>query len=163
MNIISELRLLTLNAGTTYFTSRNYMPEHFASFKKILYNLTEGIASDIKFGVDQDLYFKMEETGSVFVLNEFTYKYRIHYSNISYIKREEALYWNLIVRHRTCIRRNINPSEYSVQDFVNYCKYKYDIGEKEGEVNVIKSLTYRVGHFFLFPFKFLKTKKISKL
>lgn len=152
MNIMSELRHLVIKDGTTYFTNMNYMPEHFVSFKKSLYDRTEGIASDIKFGVDQDLYFKMEETGPVYVLNEFTYKYRIHNSNISYVKMEEALYWNLIVRHRTCIRRHLNPSEYPVRDFIYYGKCKL----KEGTNTVIKSKTYKLGDFLLKPFRIVR-------
>ena len=152
MDVVSELRLLQIQEGKNYFTNRNYMPEHFASFKKRDYDETDGISDDIYMGVDQDLYFKLEEISPVFVLDRFTYKYRYTNGISQGDNADVAFYWNIVVRHRTCMRRHLNPLEFSELDFVNYCKYKC-------ELNVVKSLTYRVGNFFLFPFKFIKKLK----
>ena len=147
MNIKSKLKIKKKKKGETYFTNRDYMPEVLASFKKSLYDKTEGISSDIKLGVDQDLYFKVEEMGPVYVLDEFTYLYRTHKNNISHIKTEVTLYWNLVVRHRTCSRRGLDPNEYTIKDFVRYME-RYE--------NVLKSHSYRLGNFLLSPFILLK-------
>lgn len=150
MIVKGDIRLLTFNKGSNYFTNKDYLPEHFASFKKSLYKKTEGISADLKLGIDQDLYFKLEEVAPIFVLNEFTYLYRIHNNNIS--RKENAIYWNLIVRHRTCMRRCLDPTDYPIYDFINYGKYKF----REGEKYNCLSYSYKLGHFLLQPFRILR-------
>ncbi len=150
MIVKEDVRLLEIKDGMSYFTNKDYMPEHFTSFKKIIYNKTEGISSDLKLGIDQDLYFKLEEIAPVFFLNEFTYLYRTHKKNISH--NDTALYWNLIVRHRTCMRRKLDPSDYPVRDFNNYGIFKY----KQGEMCNSMSYSYRLGFFILQPLRLLK-------
>lgn len=56
---------------------------HFASFKIINYQKTEGISPSLKKAVDQDLYYKLEETGEVLFINQPLYYYRIHRGSIS--------------------------------------------------------------------------------
>ena len=152
LNVIKESRLLKLSAEETYFTHKDYAPETFCSFKKAMYDKTEGIASDIKLGVDQDLYFKLEEIAPMCVLDAFTYKYRLHDKNISQKPSNEAVYWNLIVRHRTCMRRGLDPSDYPVADFVAYSRNTYN----EGADKVRQSQAYRLGKFFIKPFSWIK-------
>lgn len=61
-----------------------------------------GIAPELLAGVDQDLYFKLEEVAPIFVLDSFTYNYRSTGNQISQgDNRFKAFYWNLIVRHET--------------------------------------------------------------
>lgn len=156
MNRTSQSRLLEIEPGKTYFTNKDYQPEVFASFKKMLYGRTEGIASDIKLGVDQDLYFKIEETGPVYILDKFTYLYRIHNKSISRDSNQSAFYWNLIVRHRTCMRRRLSPVDFPIRDFTddyNRLKSKY---EKQIQ-DITKSYSYRIGYFILTPFRFFKS------
>ena len=157
MNIISELRLLQIAEGKSYFTNRNYAPEHFASFKKCAYNKTEGISSDINMGVDQDLYFKLEEIAPLYVLNKFTYKYR-NAKGISQTDSVSAFYWNLVVRHRTCIRRGINPNDYPIKDFKDFdgtylSSYKKSVLTIE---ELLNSYSYRLGYFLLTPLRWIK-------
>jgi glycosyltransferase involved in cell wall biosynthesis len=56
---------------------------HFASFKRNLYLLTEGISPLYLKAADKDLYFKLEETGPVLFLNRPLYYYRNHANSIS--------------------------------------------------------------------------------
>ena len=152
LNIMGKTRLLYLAPGCSYLTNRDYTVEHFASFKKDCYFKTEGISSDIKAAVDQDLYFKLEEIAPVFVLDEFTYKYRIHSQSVSNSKLNEATYWNLVVRHRACLRRGLNPSDYPVKDFLKYLINTFN----EGADKTRLSSSYRLGKFLLTPLKWFK-------
>lgn len=152
LNVRAESRRLILRPNESYLTHRDYRPETFCSFKISLYNQTEGISSDLKLAVDQDLYFKLEEIAPVCVMNEFTYKYRIHDNNISQDPSDKAFYWNLLVRHRACKRRGLDPSLYSEKDFVEFLINKYN----EGADKVRKSLAYRIGKFMLKPFCWIK-------
>jgi len=78
----------------------------FASFKRKLYNKTEGINKTFMRAVDQDLYYKLEETGPTYYLNEFLYYYRIHEGGISTTNNStKAYYAHLIVKLDTYLRR----------------------------------------------------------
>ncbi|MFT2007753.1 glycosyltransferase family 2 protein [Pontibacter sp. 13R65] len=56
---------------------------HFAVFKKALYDQTIGIDETLISAVDQDLYYKLEETGPVHFINQPLYNYRQHSGSIS--------------------------------------------------------------------------------
>lgn len=156
-----ESRLLTIPKNKTYFTNLDYCPEHFATFKKYFYKKTEGISTKYKLGIDQDLYFKLEEVGDISIINDFTYKYRFHTNSISY-NADKAFFWNLIIRYDTCLRRNLNSNEYPLINFTEYVNHKINI-EKEKihleelkNVQLKRSLEYRIGRTLLKPFKLLQ-------
>lgn len=154
MNIISECRLLDLK-GQSYFEHHDYCPEHFVAFRASAYKQSEGIDPFIKAAVDQDLYFKVEEHGKAVVINEFTYKYR---------KNPEALtstplwcyYWNLLVRHKTCMRRGLPIETYPFADFQELINMFAEEMIYIRELKIRSSHAYRIGSFVLKPFKFLK-------
>lgn len=158
MEPIEKLRLLEIPEGETYFTTMDYSPEHFVSFKREMYARTSGISSDLPKAVDQDLYFKLEEIAPILVINQFTYKYRVHSNSISngdsaYI----AKYWNTIVRHKTCERRGLDPTKYAAKIFVDFiAEEKYYITQ----YNKIKqSKAYNVGRVLLWPIHLVKRMK----
>ncbi|NDW17544.1 glycosyltransferase [Dysgonomonas sp. 216] len=150
LNIQTESRFLVIDAGKSYFTNRNYGPEHFASFKKQYYDKTTGLSANYRLGVDQDLYFKLEEVGDICVLNEFTYKYRFHKNGISSSSITRGFYWNLIVRHDTCLRRGLNPNDYPLLDLKDYTIFI--------KSEIYQSRSYRLGNLILKPIN-----KIRKL
>lgn len=142
-----ESRPLVIPAGKDFFTTGAYTAEVFASFKKDIYNKTSGISEEYHLGVDQDLYFKLEEIAPIMSINDLTYKYRIFKGSIS-SNELKARYWNMIIHHDVCRRRGLNPDDYSFKDMYiiqNYCQDE-----------VRKTITYRVGHIILKPFRTIK-------
>lgn len=161
LNIVSNLRLLQIPDGFTYFTHKDYMPEHLASFKRACYEKTIGIAPELQAGVDQDLYFKLEEVAPIFVLDRFTYKYRMTGHQLSQGENYyKALYWNLIVRHATCVRRHLDPEAYSCRDLsAAMASMADDLNQTENELHRVQSSrAYRFGKFLLKPFSWLKNR-----
>lgn len=160
MGIKSESRLLQLPQDVTYLEHGDYMPEHFLSFKKDKYAITQGISSEYKYGIDQDLCFKLEETGDWHVLDEVLYKYR-QGVGISHTKRNETLLWNSLIRMDATARRN-----YPIEKRYEICERsisKYIALEKleaaEQRDRIIRStLSYRLGNWLLKPFSLLKEK-----
>lgn len=154
MNVIAECRLLDLE-GQSYFEHHDYCPEHFVAFRASAYKQSEGIDPFIKAAVDQDLYFKVEEHGKAIVIDKFTYKYR---------KNPEALtstplwcyYWNLLVRHKTCMRRGLPIETYPFADFQELINMFAEEMIYIRELKIRSSHAYRIGSFVLKPFKFLK-------
>lgn len=119
MNIESESRKLEIPEGKTYFTNRDYAPEHFVTFKKDYYMMTEGIASHMRAAADQDMYFKLEEVGKLLVIDDFTLKYRRHTGGLTFGKSMNSTwFWHLMARYETCIRRDLDIRQYVLRDFL---------------------------------------------
>lgn len=155
MNVIGESRPLVIAEGKDYFTNRDYLPEHLASFKRSHYLKTQGIDSTLPAAVDQDLYFKLEETAPVYVSNAFTYKYRSTPLQISQGERWiTTLYWNLVVRQRTCERRHISPEEYPIQDLHDLIAEMLNEHNKTKQelIRTRSSRAFRLGKTILHPF-----------
>ncbi|MFM9911838.1 MAG: glycosyltransferase family 2 protein [Chitinophagaceae bacterium] len=79
---------------------------HFAVFKKECYVKTEGIEAANKKAVDQDLYYKLEETGAILFIDQPLYYYRIHSGSISNNGMEaETTIWHFSIVAKACKRR----------------------------------------------------------
>lgn len=159
LNIIRELRELNIPTGQNYFTNRDYLPEHFTSFKKIHYDKTIGIDPSLPAAVDQDLYFKLEEIAPVFLLNKLTYKYRCTDNQISQNKNwTKAFYWNLIVRHNTCKRRGLEDEAFSVRDLSDMVEsIQANSAVVQNELHKItSSYHYKICYFVFHPISWLK-------
>ncbi|WP_308992657.1 glycosyltransferase family 2 protein [Mariniflexile litorale] len=101
-----------ISFGKSYLTSGAGAMTHFATFKKEKYNVTVGIDAKMKRAVDQDLYFKMEEVGTVVFLNEVLYRYRIHEQSISANENKfKAHYWHFYAMINAYKRRKKNKIE----------------------------------------------------
>lgn len=119
MNVIGESRPLTLMEGESYFEHHDYRAEQFAGFTREAYMRMGGLDVSLKGGVDADLFFRLEEEGDVLISHEITYKYRHCPSSIT-ANWARAFYWNLIIRHNTCIRRGLPVEKYSMRDFFEF-------------------------------------------
>lgn len=92
-----------------YLTPHSGYISHFATFKKDAYLRTQGINTKFKRAIDQDLYYKLEEVGSVIYENSYLYIYRIHAGGISVNKNELAAFsWKLVAIMDACKRRNLD-------------------------------------------------------
>ncbi len=92
-----------------YFCGSGKGVSAFASFKLEKYALTTGIDPSLKRAVDQDLYYKLEETGSFRYIDKPLYLYRRHPEGISTANNSlKAKYWHALVATETYKRRKIN-------------------------------------------------------
>ncbi|MCR4829134.1 MAG: glycosyltransferase [Bacteroidales bacterium] len=149
MNVQYESRLLQIPAGESYLTNGDFQPEAFVSFKKSFYQKTKGLNKENAYGDDQEILLLMEEVGKWVVLDKLLYNYRITNKSVSHgADNYICLYWNIIVYHEACIRRGLNPEQYSYKIFHNFIKYKQD--------RIIGSREYRVGNAILHPLNFIK-------
>jgi glycosyltransferase involved in cell wall biosynthesis len=112
MNVIAEgLNGESIPKGHSYLTYGKGAITHFATFKRLLYNKTEGIKPDLKRAVDQDLYFKLEEVGDAVFIDKLLYYYRIQERSISASKNAfKAEYWHYFLKKQTFLRRKQNQS-----------------------------------------------------
>lgn len=153
LNIVSESRLLELKKGESYFEHQDYVAECFAAFRKTAYLASGGLDISLKAGDDAELYFKLEEQGDIIIINEFTYKYRRVSSSIT-SNFYKTMYWNFIVRHNTCMRRNLPVENFSFKNFDDFVKSQISYAlEQNG--NARNSKAYKLGKFILHPFRTL--------
>lgn len=178
-NIIDKANLPNFSSGKTFFDYREYGSMALATYKNELYKKTVGINPELKAGVDQDLYFKIEEVGDIYPLDEFTYKYVIegHDNSIAtnFDSYARLWFWNLIARRDACIRRNI-PQSILINDLQrildNYAK-ELLVKNKEQVLDMIindrcmkalyeqemlirSSKAYKIGSLIIKPIKTIK-------
>ena len=92
--------------GFSYLTYGKGALTAFATFKRIAYLKTDGINSFFKRAVDQDLYYKLEEVGEHFFIDDFLYNYRIHSNSISANENlYKARYWHHVAMKDAFLRR----------------------------------------------------------
>jgi glycosyltransferase involved in cell wall biosynthesis len=95
-----------LPINTPYLLVSDGSIHHFATFKKANYLLTEQLSPDNLKAVDQDLYYKLEETGPIHFVDQPLYHYRIHSGSISNAgKEKEALRYHYKIIEQACLRR----------------------------------------------------------
>ena len=154
LNIVRESRPLVLKDGESYFEHHDYQAEVFAGFRKDAYFKSGGLDVNNLAGVDADLYFRLEEQGKIAVIDEFTYKYRRQPHAIT-ANVDRMMYWNLLIRHNTCLRRGLPVEKYAFQDFKDYIKLKEDLKVSQNE-QALSSKAYKLGKLLLKPFSIIK-------
>lgn len=159
MNVLGESRLLELQKGESYLEHADYQPEHFVSFKKEKYNLTQGLNPGNQIGDDQELLILLEEVGDFVVLNAITYKYRHQSDSMIHKRSDECIYWNARVFHEACLRRGIDP-QIAVNYYLNYLKSARGeaewLSEERTTQKIYSSKAYRLGKSLLKPLSIFK-------
>lgn len=161
MNVVGESRLLELKDGESYLEHADYQPEHFVSFKKEKYNLTQGLNPHNRIGDDQELLMLLEEVGDFVVEDAFTYKYRQQPNSMIHKRSDECIYWNARVFHEACLRRGLDP-QIAVNYYLDYLKNVRGEAEWLSEERTTKKIystkAYRLGKFLLKPLSIFKSK-----
>ena len=144
-----------MKEGESYFEHHDYHAEVFSGFRKDAYLRSGGIDINARTGGDDaDLFFKLEEQGNIAILDDFTYKYRRHNKSMT-ADFDKNFYYNLIVRHNTCIRRGLPVEDFAYKDFKEYIKIKEDLKISQN-AQALSSKAYKLGKFLLKPFSYFK-------
>lgn len=116
------------NNHKTFFNI-NFEVAHFFTFKKEIYDQTQGIDSNLTSAVDQDLYMKLYELGEFYFIDSFQYLYRIHDKGVSQDKSKKTklnLNWHTVLL-TTCKRRGIDKLyNKNVDDIENLPKFIFE-------------------------------------
>lgn len=178
----SKLKLVDLNLnplgsesyGCAIPPEKNYLNyemntiNHFVTFSRFFYLLTDGINPKLKRAVDQDLYLKMEEVSEISFVPHVLYNWRITPNSISCNQNQyKAQYWHFILKKEAYYRRkkifgnnflNLTAEEFKEMKY-NYWKQRIKFEVKENKIkNKYKLL------FNLFVFRDLdKLKYFIKL
>ncbi len=173
-NIHSESHLPNFKKGETYFDYRDKGIMNLATYKNEAYKQTPGINPQLRAGVDQDLYFKVEEVGDIYPLDEFCYLYvtkgRDNAISTDFANFATVKYWNMEARRDACVRRGLDLNTIMVNDWKQifdwYAKCYVSIHNEEyiqqiisgykSDLEVIRSsYSFRLGEAILKPIKWL--------
>ena len=159
--VLDDEAIPDFSNGKTYFDYRWVGSMHLTSFKRSFYNKTEGINPKAKAGVDQDLYFLIEEVGEIVALDEFCYNYVIkgHDNSIATDDKKyiDLWYWNLNARYRAAKRRRLNADAIILDDmrivFDRYVNMQVGNAVYKKELEIRNSIPYKVGSCLVAPLK----------
>jgi len=130
--ILKPNHIKKIPSGCSFLTYGKGAMTHFATFKSSYYAKTFGIDAKFKRAVDQDLYYKLEEVGEHYFLDEFLYNYRINENSISANRNlYKAQYWHHVAMQDAYIRRKKNNDN----TIVNFTDFEF----KKIEYNYFKS------------------------
>lgn len=113
---------------------------HFVAFRKNIYEITEGMNSDLKIAEDQDLYLKLYEKGKVYFINDINYLYRTHSGGISQNEnRKKSHDYFAQVIFNTMKRRNIRSiNGKKIPDYYDDAQQIFDL------INYQNSIIFRI-------------------
>ncbi|MFD2743007.1 MULTISPECIES: glycosyltransferase [Sphingobacterium] len=79
---------------------------HFAVYRNELYRQTVGLSPEFTKAVDQDLFYLLDDMGTIFFVDKVLYNYRIHSGGIStFSNAMPALYQHYRVKKKAALRR----------------------------------------------------------
>lgn len=105
----------SVNSNTSNL--RDFKVSHFKTFRKDIYNKTEGINPNLRMCYDADLVYKLEEITKLKFINKPLYYYRIHRGGVSSKNKFGQRYDNYIAKLNAFKRRlNTNVPNISIQD-----------------------------------------------
>lgn len=116
-------------SGNTKFFNINFEVNHFFTFRKSIYEKTEGINPELTSAVDQDLYLKIYEKGKLAYIPQPLYSYRLHQNGVSQDKsKKEKLNQNWQTVLKTTIKRRNIQKLYgkNVNEIKNLPKFIFD-------------------------------------
>lgn len=137
---------------------------HFATFKKSFYKRTNGIDVKFKRAVDQDLYYKLEEVGKHYFLDEILYNYRINENSISANHNlYKAQYWHFVAMKDAFRRRkkyDINIDNFTDFEFqkIEYNYFKRRLQFAANRKRFCSKYYFLIIICFVTPFYQLKYK-----
>lgn len=116
---------------------------HFVSYKTQKYFETEGIDDKLTKAVDQDLYYKLEETGESLFLDDCLYYYRHNSNSISLNKNATFAFENKLHVMQNAIERRKNSNvKYPSNLYMKWLKMKYIDNKKMHQIPIFVSINY---------------------
>lgn len=142
--------------GQSALESCSWPFRHFVSFKKEKYDLTIGVDPLMKRAVDYDMYYKLEEVGSVIHIDRILYLYR---QNSHSISLNDGVYKSRAWHSYSCVeamkRRGLSDERIMLFPIEDMLMKEFG----KGVAHAKTTITYKVGKIVLSPLKFFRIFK----
>lgn len=153
LNVVSEWLGRDVPEGSSALEFRDWPFSHFATFKKEYYLKTEGVNAAMQRAVDYDLYYKLEEVGSVKHINHFFYKYRNTPNSISLNEKKPLAHvWHVYACVEAMRRRGLRDESLMLFPLESDMREQYANGYKRA----CNTKTYRIGEFVTLPLRLFR-------
>lgn len=142
--------------GQSALESCSWPFRHFVSFKKEKYDLTAGVDPLMKRAVDYDMYYKLEEVGSIIHIDRILYLYR---QNSHSISLNDGVYKSRAWHSYSCVeamkRRGLTDEKIMLFPIEDMLVKEFG----KGVAHAKTTLTYKVGEVVLSPLKLFRIFK----
>jgi len=101
---IEEMKFRQKKSGETYLEGP-FAASHWKTFKREMYDKTDGIDATLLKTVDKDLILKLEEVGDFFHIPQSLYMYRQHKNNLTLSKKPPKLQKKINIMRVEIFRR----------------------------------------------------------
>ena len=144
--------------GSTFLETGGMLVSHFSTFKKAAYDKTEGISPQYKRAVDRDLYYKLEEVAPIRFVDKPLYYYRTGTGNNISLGENgyKAFASEIIIIEDAARRRGLDVETIVSMRLTDYIESLIKVKEISVADRVRGTRRYRVGKFFLSPFRFFR-------
>lgn len=148
LNIIKQYDTPLLSEGESLLESRSWALHHFLTFKRGLYQKTEGIDPYMKRAVDYDMYYKLEEVGTIIHVDNICYMIRCNPHSISmHDNAYKAAAWHSYTCAQAMKRRGLTDESLFLFPIKEGVRREF----QKGTEKVMSSRIYRLGKFIVSP------------
>lgn len=142
LNIIKESPGKAIESGSSALQTRSWPIHPFLTFKKEMYDSTEGIDEIMRNAEDYDLYYKLEEVGDIVHLDKLLYIQRNNPHSISLNDNAyKASAWHTYACVKAMKRRGLTDETLMLFPIENAARNSY----VKGYEKATSSLIYKTG------------------
>lgn len=141
----------SLPQGMSFLEYGNGAVSQFATFKKAKYAITNGINPHARRAVDHELYFLLEEVGSLTFVDKPLYYYRCNTGNNISLGGNafKALLWDFLAAANACQRRGLSVETIAMPLIENYLNSFKSAVATESANSVRRTHAYQIGAMFI--------------
>lgn len=153
LNMAKEYPAVSIGEKSSALETRSWPLHHFLSFKKDLYQKTGGIDSQMRRAVDYDMYYKLEEVGSIVHVEDYLYKQRCSPRSLSLNDNAyKAAVWHSYTCVQTMKRRGLKDESLMLFPIEATLHREY----LRGCEKILSSRIYRLGKAIVSPVLFFR-------
>lgn len=153
LSMVKEYPSVSLGMSGSALETRAWPLHHFLSFKKEMYQRTEGIDKFMRRAVDYDMYYKLEEVGSIVHLDVYLYMQRCSPRSLSLNDNAyKAAIWHSYACVQAMKRRGMKEESLMLFPVESALKREY----LKGYEKIRSSRIYKVGEIIVSPILFLR-------
>lgn len=150
---VKDYKSVLIGKEVSALETRSWPLHHFLTFKRDLYLKTEGIDAGMMRAVDYDMYYKLEEVGSIVHISDYLYKQRCSSHSLSLNDNAyKAATWHAYACVQAMKRRGMKDESLMLFPIEGALSREY----LKGCEKVTASNIYRLGKLLVSPLLFVR-------
>lgn len=150
---VKEYAAVPIDEKSSALGTRSWPLHHFLTFKRAKYLDTEGIDIQMRRAVDYDMYYKLEEVGTIVHIDDFLYKQRNSSHSLSLNDNVyKAASWHAYACVQAMKRRGLKDESLMLFPIESVLRMEYI----KGCDAIYRSRIYRLGKSIVSPLLYIK-------